>query len=276
MKTLRSTFRTILIAAPFVLGSAAYAQQPFNSTTNTSTPGLIGPPVQFERDLMDFNSQGLDQENCVNLSLVNRTDRPRALTGLYSADPAHYKIASPTSAMLPITIGPYSSMYVAICFKTSRPGQYNSRVVAVFNSDSAVLQVHGMGLGDSPALQDQFHSFETDLRVSEDFTLHPKKAAVKNVSLMVDPKSKLPQNTIYLSLNSQSGVTLVLTDALGKVVRKFFDNEGKAMGEYAVMFDGRDQNEKPLEPGGYVLRAEIKDLQTQQLKTFSKHITLKK
>src|ERR1039458_8967288 len=61
--------------------------------------------LAFERDKLSFAPQSVGIENCVNIALNNTTDHPRLMTALKTLDPKHYKITSPATEMLPITVG---------------------------------------------------------------------------------------------------------------------------------------------------------------------------
>jgi len=255
---------TTLLSLALVCFTAAlaHAQQPTR-------------PFTFERPMHNFASQGLNQENCINISLLNNTDKPRKMTELMTEDDEHYKITSPSQSMLPITLPAYSTMYVAVCFTATAQGAYHSKLYAIFDRDTATLELIGEGMGDAPMPpmgMAPVKSYQNDLKVSNLFTL----GKVKKIRLSKANKKDLPPNKIYVSLASQSAVTVLLTNSLGSTVRKYFDNEGKAAGEYEFEFDGKDTFDQPLPAGNYYVRAEIKDLTTQRVYVMTKKIAVKK
>ncbi len=207
--------------------------------------------IEFERLRLDFAPQSVGITNCVNIPINNTTDRPRQLTALISHDPTHFSISSPAEVMLPMTIGANSSLYIAVCFKGDKVKEYKSDLLAAFQSDTVRLGLSGKVIEkkDAPAVP-------------------------TNTELTIQKKKK-NQWKITIGLPRHATILLHLENALGKTIRNFPFSDVKAPGYYEVDFDGKDDNEKPLEAGGYVLRLEMSDLESHAKSHTSSRIEVK-
>ncbi len=216
-------------------------------------PGALGgPEVAFDRPTVDFLTQGVQQENCSNMPLMNKSDRPKMLTMLRSDDPAHFRINSPVQEMMPMQLEPHGSLYINICFRADKEKEYHSRVIAVFGEDTVVLLVSGKGV---------------------------KQKAVGPTPTVLALKVKKSKNRIdrvlELELPLRSTVTLEVQDILGKPVRKLITNELKSAGEYEFNFDWTDDAQHPMPAGTYVIRVEATSVESRAVSHASIPLKLK-
>jgi hypothetical protein len=246
---MKSIFHILL---SLLVSGTAFAQ--------VNTPPMVDPPggnllgdnqgVMFERQLLDFASQGVDQENCTNLPILNNTNRPQMLTGLASRDP-HFVITSPSEQMLPVIIPPQGSLYIAVCFKSHEAKSFQSQIVARLSDDSVVLVVKGAAVPLKMAnLPPTATTFEAASCGKRSFDL---KASIAR----------------------RSTVLLQVTNSLGYIVRTYLANEVKTPGRYEVRFDGKDETGAKLPAGKYIARFEAKDVETKEEVKRSKTIVLK-
>ncbi len=216
-------------------------------------PGASGgPAIAFERSTIDFLSQGIEQENCINVSLSNRSDRPDTLTILESLDPKHFRINSPVQEMMPMVLEPHSSVYVNLCFKADKEKQYHAAVIAVSDADTAKLLLSGKGV---------------------------KQKVQGPMPTMLDLKVRKGKNRIdrifAIELPVRSTVTLEVQDVLGRTVRKLITNEIKSPGEYEVEYSWLDDDEKALPAATYLLRLEATSLETHEVSHASAWLKVK-
>jgi len=195
--------------------------------------------LAFERPKLDFAPQSMGIENCANVSLTNTTDHPRLLTQLRSLDPRHFKISSPSSEMLPITVGANTSFYINVCFKADETKEYASALVAIFQSDTARLALSGKGVTPPEVLK------------------LPDEAAITDIKFK--KHRALASWTFQFGLKTRAYAKLTLESMAGKVVRLFPFEELKTPGYYEVNFDGKSDAGTKVEKGAYVLRLEATD-----------------
>jgi hypothetical protein len=249
----------VLSFALAILSRAAFAQ-PGNGpgTPPPGRPGGVmpgaagGPQIAFDRPAIDFLSQGVQQENCINMPLSNKSDHPKLLTILESEDPKHFRINSPVQEMMPMQLEPHSSVYINVCFKADKEKEYHSTLIAVFGDDTLKLDLRGKGV---------------------------KQKVVGPMPTELALKSKLAKNRINRILNielpTRSTITLEVDDMLGKPIRKLITNELKSPGEYEIDFNWTDDNQKPMPAGSYLVRLEANSLETHQITHASVPIRLK-
>ena len=236
--------------------SVATAQlgQPSPLPGSVQPPGVASlPPVAFERPMLDFLTQGVGQENCVNVQLTNRTSKPVVLTLLRSLDAKHFRLNSPASEMMPMTLEPNSSVYINVCFKAEREKEFKSWIIAVVGSDTLRLVVMGRGVKQKSVGP------------------LPQKLDLK----ILKPVKHKFDRTFSIDLPMRSTVTLEVRDILGKTVRKLLLNDMKSAGEYQVEFNWKDDEQKPLHAGTYVVRLEVNSLESHETDHLSQMITLK-
>jgi hypothetical protein len=235
-------------------GTRAQVSMPSGPGGPVSTPMPGGLTMQrgdfaFERPMIDFSTQGLDQENCINIPLTNKSDRPRLLTGLASRDPSHFAIMSPIETMLPMSVAPHSSIYVNLCFKADKEKEYRSSIYAAFGDDTASLALVGRGvkrLREGPL---------------------PTKTEVS----VITPKKKSKNRTVAFELPFRCTINLEVENMLGKTVRRFLINEVKVAGHYEIGFNGKDDNLVTLPKGIYFIRLEVENIETHE----TQHATTK-
>lgn len=150
-----------------------------------------------------------------------------------------------------MTIGAKSSLYIAICFKADVPREYKSEILAIFQSDTARLQLTGKIIDKKNA------------------------APVPTTTELEVKKKKKNEWSISVGLPRHATITLNLENALGKVVHSFPFFDIKAPGYYGVEFDGKDDNKKPLAKGSYVLRLEMTDVASHSKVHASKMLEIK-
>src|ERR1035437_1469515 len=204
-------------------GGGVFIQQP-SPVQIASDDGTLA----FERPKLEFAPQSVGIENCANVSLTNTTDHPRLLTQLRSLDARHFKISSPSSEMLPITVGTNTSFYINICFKADEPKAYASTLVAIFQSDTVRLTLAGKGVTPPEVLK------------------LPTEAAITNITY------KKHAWTFQYGLKSRAYAKLTLESMEGKVVKSFQSEDLKTPGYYEVTFDGKSEAGKKLDKGMYI------------------------
>jgi hypothetical protein len=211
---------------------------PALAQVNFNAGGLGQPEVVFTQGNYDFNAEQVGKSNCVNLPLVNQSDRPRLLTALRSNLGA-FTISSPAEEMLPLQLPPGGTMYVSVCFKPEAERNYNGRISAVYGHDSATMVVTGSGL----IITQSKPITSYDLRVEK------KNGSQRDFILNVD-------------LLDATSIELTVSDALGKTVRSYTKGEVKAAGPYQFTFDGTDGNNSPLPFGKYFVKLIAKDFKS--------------
>jgi hypothetical protein len=226
--------------------SGVFVQQPPASHLYPG-PGAL----EFERTRLGFAPQSVGIQNCANIALTNTTDHPRLLTRLISLDPKHFSIPSPTQEMLPLTVGPNSSLYVNICFKADEIKSYQSRILAIFQGDTIHLDLDGRGV------------------TPPDVVPVPKESTITDVTY------KRHQWTIRFGVSVRSVVRLDIENAIGMTVKSFPLDDVKTPGYYEVNFDGKDDNGKKLAKGTYVLRLELVQLDSKNKVHSSRLLTIK-
>jgi hypothetical protein len=197
--------------------------------------------IAFAQTSFDFNAQGIGMPNCINIPLINRTDRPRLLTALRSNNSA-FTISSPAEEMLPIEIQPGGTMFVNICFRPMKEMSYAAKISAVFGTDSSELAVLGGGIKVEPIKIPA----KDDLRVSR------KKDSKTEFVFEVD-------------LARSSAIELTVSDALGTPLKSFTYGEIKQAGPYRFTFNGRDSNGRPLEKGKYYVKLATMDFKATKI-----------
>lgn len=221
--------RFLLVLVVLVVAGNAHSQMEF-------TPSGFGQPqVAFSQKTYDFNSQSLGSSNCVDLPLVNQTDRPRLITALRS-NLGVYTIVSPAEEMLPIQLPAGGTMYLSVCFAPIEARNYNGRITAVFSEDSTQLVVTGSGV----VLKPEIKPTKTDLRVQQ------KKKGSREFIFEVD-------------LAETSAIELTVSDPLGKTVKSYTNGELKSAGPYQFTFQGVDGNGNPLPAGKYYVKLAVGD-----------------
>lgn len=242
----------VLALASLFLQHASADCQPGAGRPMKMPGALGGPEVAFDRPTIDFLTQGVQQENCANMPLTNKSDRPKMLTLLQSEDPVHFRINSPVQEMMPMQLEPHGSVYINICFRADKEKEYHSKVLAVFGEDTVVLLVSGKGV---------------------------KQKAIGPTPTVLDLKVKKSKNRIdrvlELELPLRSTVTLEVQDILGKPVRKLITNELKSAGEYEIDFNWTDDTQNPLPAGNYVVRVEATNVETHVVTHASVPLKLK-
>jgi hypothetical protein len=254
---MRCSFATVL--AVLFAGSSALAQVPTPQSgvfIQQNTPQQRMYPsegtLEFERVRVDFAPQSLGVENCVNIPLNNTTDHPRVLLHLLSLEPNSFYISSPAESMLPLTIGGNSSLYINICFKATKLGEYKSSVLAIFQDDTVRLGLIGKGIAA------------------------PTAAPIpKETKLIVTKGRKKHESTIQIDLSRRAVVRLNLENSLGKTLRSFPFDDIKTPGVYQVTFDEKSDAGKRLDRGTYYLRMEVVDLDAHTTSHDSKTITIR-
>lgn len=191
--------------------------------------------IAFAQKSFDFSAQGVGTPNCINIPVINRTDRPRLLTALRSNN-AVFTISSPAEEMLPIEIQPGSTMFVNVCFIPREETKYTGAISAVFGTDSSLLAVNGGGIRIEPLKIPT----KDDLRVS-------RKKDSKTVY------------TFEVDLAKPSVIELVVFDELGKPLKSYTYGEIKQAGPYRFTFNCRDSNGKPLAKGKYYVKLATAD-----------------
>ena len=209
--------------------------------------GLLG----FERTRIDFASQSTGIENCVNVPITNTTDHPRLLTKLVAKDPSTFYISSPSDAMLPLTIGANSTLFINVCFKPTEVRAYASQVIARFGDDSSVLVLAGKGV-KAPVVQPI-----------------PKETKILGV------KKTKHEWTIDIGLSVHAVIRLAVEDAMAHKLRTFPFDDTKVPGIYQVTFDGKNDLGKKLPKGTYYLRLEVVNRENNTTIHDSKTIVIK-
>jgi hypothetical protein len=209
--------------------------------------GLLG----FERTRLDFAPQGTGIENCANVPITNTTEHPHLLTRLISKDPTHYYVSSPSEAMLPLTVGPNSTLFINVCFKPNEVKPYQSEILALFGDDTSHLTVTGRGI-KAPLAQ-----------------------PIPKVSRLADVIKTKKDWTIDIDLASHGIIRLAVEDAMAHKLRTFPFDDTKAPGVYQVTFDGKDDAGKKLPKGSYYLRLEVVNRENNTTIHDSKTIVVK-
>ncbi len=210
-----------------------------------------GGSLAFERTELSFAPQSTGIENCVNIAIDNTTDRPRLLTELKSLDPKHFYVTSPASEMMPLTIAANSTFYLNLCFKADEVRPYETRILAIFQTDTVPLKITGRGVAP------------------------PEVVPIPSETGLNDVKHKKHLWTFPFGLKTVGTVHLVLEDVMGKTVRNFPFEAVKTPGYYEVTFDEKSDLGKKLEKGSYVLRLEVTDQKTKVKSHSSKLVTIK-
>lgn len=224
--------RLLLVLVILFVADSARSQMEF-------TPSGFGKPqVGFSQKTYDFNSQAIGSSNCINLPLVNQTDRSCLLTALRS-NLGVYTIVSPAEEMLPIQIPAGGTMYLSVCFAPIESRNYNGRITAVFSDDSTQLVVTGSGI----VLKQEIKPTANDLRVK------PKKKGSREFIFEVD-------------LMASSSIELTVSDPLGKAVKSYTNGELKAAGPYQFTFEGVDGNGDVLPAGKYYVKLTVGDFKS--------------
>jgi hypothetical protein len=208
--------------------------------------------VIFDRQSLDFLTQGIGQENCVSVPITNRGDQPRKLLTLTSKDPKHFKINAPAMEMMPMMIAPHQSLLVSICFQADKVKEYKSLIVANLDVDTTTLQVKGVGIKPKPIVP-----VPTELAL---IPLKSKRRSTKPLSLEIP---------------TRSSVSLEIDDLLGKTVRHILSNDLKSAGVYQVDFDWRDDQANALPAGHYYARLQVQGIETHKSDQVSVQIELK-
>ena len=231
-----------------------------DSSTGGPVTGLEGMAIThdprfeviFDRQSLDFLTQGIGQENCVSVPITNRGDQPRKLLTLTSKDPKHFKINAPAMEMMPMMIAPHQSLLVSICFQADKVKEYKSLIVANLDVDTTTLQVKGVGIKPKPIVP-----VPTELAL---IPLKSKRRSTKPLSLEIP---------------TRSSVSLEIDDLLGKTVRHILSNDLKSAGVYQVDFDWRDDQANALPAGHYYARLQVQGIETHKSDQVSVQIELK-
>lgn len=195
---------------------------------------LRGGVIQWSQSVFNFNSQTVAVEKCVNIPILNATDRPRLLTALYSTDRS-FNISSPAEEMLPMTIEPMGSMKIAVCFRPSDLKKFSGRITAVFGTDSTSLSVEGIGIKP---------------------VVGPKPPAQTGLEIAGGKKRSW---VFSVDIAQPSQISLTVVDALGRTVRSLSGSEIKAAATYKFDFDGKDDKGNKLAAGTYYVKLSATD-----------------
>lgn len=97
----------------------------------------------------------------------------------------------------------------------------------------------------------------------DDFTIHSDGGSVSNSDEIVTPLQNAlsgnypnpfnPETTIRFSTAAKGPVSIDIYNVKGQLVRKLVDEE-KSAGNYSIVFDGRDNNGRPVASGVYYYR----------------------
>jgi len=246
--------RAILAALILALAAPVFAQsnEPFqHGAPPLPLAGGNEGTVAFERGAVTFAPQSTGIENCVNIAINNRTDHPRLMTQLRSLDPKHFYVTSPSPEMLPVTLGANTTLYLNLCFRADQVKSYESKLIAVFQGDTARLALSGRGLAP------------------------PEVMPVPTETALTGIRHKRHQWIFQFSLKTRGVVHLTLENIEGKVVRNFPFDALKTPGYYEVAFDERTDTGTKLPAGSYVLRLEVVDQQSKTTVHSSKLIEIK-
>ena len=214
------------------LSLSAYAQ-------NNRATGIFGKAeVAFGQTTFDFNMQGINVPNCINIPLSNRTDRAQLLKELRS-DLGVFTISSPAEEMLPIEIQPGGTMYVAVCFRPTEVKSYQGAITAVFQEDSSVMEVTGGGIYIEPV----------KIPTKDDLRIVPAKGTGHDFIFEVD-------------LAKSMSIELTVSDALGNQIKSFTYGEIKQAGPYKFAYNCRDYEGKPLPNGKYFVKLATMDFKS--------------
>ncbi len=209
------------------------------SAQNNRAVGIFGKAeVAFGQTTFDFNMQGINVPNCINIPLSNRTDRVQRLKELRS-DAGVFTISSPAEEMLPIEIQPGGTMYVAVCFRPTEVKSYEGAITAVFDTDSSVMAVTGGGILIEPV----------KIPTKDDLRIVPAKGTGHDFIFEVD-------------LAKSMSIELTVTDALGNQIKSFTYGEIKQAGPYKFAYNCRDYEGKPLPNGKYFVKLATLDFKS--------------
>lgn len=206
---------------------------------NNRATGIFGKAeAAFGQTSFDFNMQGINVPNCINIPLSNRTDKVQLLKELRS-DLGVFTISSPAEEMLPIEIQPGGTMYVAVCFRPTAVKSYEGKITAVFGSDSSVMSVTGGGI-----------------------YLEPVKIPTKDDLRVVPAKGTGHDFIFEVDLAKSMSIELTVCDALGNQIKSFTYGEIKQAGPYKFAYNCRDFQGKPLPNGKYYVKLATMDFKS--------------
>ena len=240
--------KSIVLGAFLVVAAGTSLAQP---SAPPLPQGSEEGTLAFERPELTFAPQSTGIENCANIAIENSTNTPRLLTRLYSLDPKHFSITSPAAEMLPLTVGSNTTFYLNVCFKASEVKAYDTKILAIFQTDTVVLRVTGKGLAP------------------------PQVLPVPSETGITDVQYKKHNWAFTFGLKSRGTIKLTLEDMMSKVVRIFPFPDLKSPGFYETTFDEKSDAGKKLPKGVYVLRLEVADPVSHTLSHSSRLITIK-
>jgi hypothetical protein len=246
---LKTIFPSFLVLALAVVTTPSFAQ--FEHTPPPIPLGHDGGSLAFERSELSFAPQSTGIENCVNVAIDNTTDHPRLLTELRSLDPKHFYVTSPAKEMMPLTIAANSTFYLNLCFKADEVRPYETRVLAIFQTDTIPLKISGKGVAP------------------------PDVVPIPSETGLTDATYKKHNWTFGFGLKTRGTVHLTLEDMMGKVVRNFPFEAVKTPGYYQAVFDEKSDVGKKLDKGNYILRLEVTDSQSKTKAHSSKLVKIK-
>jgi hypothetical protein len=246
---LKPIFPAFLFITVAFFASPSYAQ--FEHTSPPIPLGHEGGSLAFERSELTFAPQSTGIENCVNVAIDNTTDHPRLLTELRSLDPKHFYVTSPAKEMMPLTIGANSTFYLNLCFKADEVKPYETRLLAIFQSDTIPLKITGKGVAP------------------------PEVVPIPSETAITSVKNKKHNWTFQFGLKTRGTVRLMLENVMGKTVRNFPFEAMKTPGYYETSFDEKSDLGKKLDKGMYILRLEVVDAQSHTTAHSSKVVTIK-
>ena len=211
------------------------------------------PPLVSNINELRFGAQATGVESCLQVTITNTSAAAQTISKIFTGDPKHYTIPSPSQKMLPISIQPHSNLALSLCFKPEKVGEFKTRLVIGTPMDSVVLPVDGKGIKP------------------EDVGKLPKTEFS-----LIKPKKKSHVWTMKYQLISQAKITLQLFDDLGNSKITFLNGAFKNEGSYEMTFDGTDREKNKLPPGIYYVRCQIEEVaRGNQPMKFTKELVIK-
>jgi hypothetical protein len=222
----------ILLLTAFISISAS-AQKPAAPAAKIAAPGKTDttqPRLKFNLKEMGFGAQGVGTSGCQYIIIQNTSLENAVIKDISTPLSKIFTIPSPAKSMYPVTIQPKRSMTISVCFVPDKPGDYKSKITVLTDRDSTIVPVWGKGVRP------------------EDVAKLPK------TDITIKSLKKGKEASITLELVNQSKVVLQIVDALGNVIKSYFNTEIVNPGRYEQNFDGTEKGGKKLEPGTFYAR----------------------
>lgn len=239
--------KRILVVLLIVVALPSFAQK---KTKSTPAP-VPESKLTFSLKEMGFGSQGTGIISCQYLTVYNNSLDTLSFKEISCHMGKVFTIPSPAKSMYPVLMYPKRSMTISVCFTPDRSGDFKSNITFNMGNDSASIPVWGKGIKP------------------EDISKQPKT----DMSVVSQKKGKEAMVKIYLA--TQSKVILQIMDALGQVVKGYFNNEVVNPGNYEQIFDCTDKGGKKLPAGTFYARTIITDVNTNKETKMTKMFTIK-